>query len=148
MPLRTRSAMRGEMAQPQAAARVRSMPSCLPGGLVDLEFAVHIVQLAERRRARRPVCNRAIDAIDRGRTSRRRGWRRCVSPPRRGCWSRSGSSRRPPKPPGPATQALIAGALHMADWGEVVASLETTRQDVADWLAQAEGLAQAKGDGA
>ncbi|WP_010162731.1 DUF294 nucleotidyltransferase-like domain-containing protein [Sphingomonas sp. PAMC 26617] len=137
-------AMRGEMARHKPPLGPLDA-KLLPGGLVDLEFAVHIVQLGSGV-GLDPSLNRAIDALiaaDLAPAGMAAAYRllgrllvtlRLVAPTA--------------EPPGPATQALIAGALHMADWGEVVASLETTRQDVADWLAQAEGLAQAKGDGA
>jgi glutamate-ammonia-ligase adenylyltransferase len=109
----------------------------LPGGLVDLEFAVHMVQLT-RRIGFEPNLQRAIDALIAAGAApdgMARAYEllarllvtlRLVAPTA--------------EPPGPATQALIAQALRMGDWGQVVASLEATRHDVAAWLAQVEGL--------
>ena len=110
----------------------------LPGGLVDLEFAVHMVQLT-RRIGFDPNLQRAIDGLITAGAApdgMARAYEllarllvtlRLVAPTA--------------EPPGPATQALIAQALRMEDWGRVVASLEATRHDVAAWLAQVEGLA-------
>jgi glutamate-ammonia-ligase adenylyltransferase len=47
------------------------------------------------------------------------------------------------KPPAPATQALIARALGLADWDAVVASFAATRQEVSDYLA---AVAARRGD--
>lgn len=108
----------------------------LPGGLVDLEFAVHIVQLT-RHIGLHPNLHRAISAlIGEGAApqtmaaaydllARLLVTLRLVAPTA--------------DHPGAATQGLIAQALRMADWGQVIASLETSRQDVATWLAQVEG---------
>jgi len=43
--------------------------------------------------------------------------------------------------PGPATQALIARALRLGSWDEVVAQLERTRQEVRDCWAAVRGPA-------
>jgi glutamate-ammonia-ligase adenylyltransferase len=40
------------------------------------------------------------------------------------------------QPPGETTQALIARAVGLASWEEVVASLERTRQEVRDCWAE------------
>ena len=105
----------------------------LDGGLVDLEFAVHVTQL----RARTgfvPQLGSAIDAlVEQGLLpvamrsahdflSRLLVTMRLVAPDA--------------QPPGAATQALIARALGVTDWAQVVASLERTRQEVRDcWAA-------------
>ena len=34
------------------------------------------------------------------------------------------------QPPAPATRTLVAGALGLRDWGQVVASLDAARQEV------------------
>ncbi|MEG3178111.1 glutamine-synthetase adenylyltransferase [Sphingomonas sp. RB3P16] len=107
----------------------------LPGGLVDLEFAVHMVQL-ETGLGVDPNLSRAIVAlIAAGRApsamlaahdvlTRLLVTLRLVAPDA--------------QPPGAATQELVAQALGMGDWAAVIASLATTRQEVAAWLAQVE----------
>lgn len=109
----------------------------LPGGLVDLEFAVHMVQL-ETGIGLDPNLRVAIAAlIAAGRApsemlaahdflTRLLVTLRLVAPDA--------------QPPRPATQGLVARALGLADWAEVLASLETTRQEVAIWLADVEGV--------
>lgn len=109
----------------------------LPGGLVDLEFAVHMVQL-ETGLGLDPNLRVAIAAlIAAGRApsemlaahdflTRLLVTLRLVAPDA--------------QPPRPATQGLVARALGLADWAEVLASLETTRQEVAIWLADVEGV--------
>ncbi len=110
----------------------------LPGGLVDLEFAVHMVQL-ESGEGLDPNLRVAIAAlIAAGRAppkltaaydllARLLVTLRLVAPDA--------------QVPGVASQDLIARAVGVADWPTVVASLETIRQDVAGWLAQVEGIA-------
>ncbi|WP_242137681.1 DUF294 nucleotidyltransferase-like domain-containing protein [Sphingomonas sp. TREG-RG-20F-R18-01] len=107
----------------------------LPGGLVDLEFAVHMAQLTHRL-GFDPNLHRAIDALIEAGVAPAGMARaydvlarllvtlRLVAPSA--------------QPPGVATQVLIAEALHMPDWQQVVASLDATRQEVATWLAQVE----------
>ena len=109
----------------------------LPGGLVDLEFAVHMVQL-ESGLGLDPNLRVAIAAlIAAGRApsemlaahdflTRLLVTLRLVAPDA--------------QPPRSATQGLVARALGLADWAEVLASLETTRQEVAIWLADVEGV--------
>jgi glutamate-ammonia-ligase adenylyltransferase len=109
----------------------------LPGGLVDLEFAVHMMQL-ETGLGLDPNLRVAIAAlIAAGRApsemlaahdflTRLLVTLRLVAPDA--------------QPPRPATQGLVARALGLADWVEVLASLETTRQEVAIWLADVEGV--------
>ncbi len=99
-----------------------------PGGLVDLEFAVHRAQLIHRA-GFDPHLGEAIAALVeagvlpagmRGahdRLTRALVALRLLAPDG--------------QPPAPATQALIARALGVADWAAVVAMLETTRQEVA-----------------
>jgi glutamate-ammonia-ligase adenylyltransferase len=118
--------MRDEMAahKPPAGALDAKL---LDGGLVDLEFAVHTIQL-ERGRGFDPHLGRAIDALVAAKLmppairaahdfqSRLLVTLRLVAPD---C-----------QPPGPATRALVARAVGVRDWDEVVASLERTRQEV------------------
>ena len=105
----------------------------LSGGLVDLEFAVHALQLRHRT-GFAPQLRRAIGLlVSEGLMSaemlgaydllaRLLVTLRLVAPDA--------------QPPGEATQALIARALGLDDWAQVVASLERTRQEVsACWAA-------------
>lgn len=105
----------------------------LPGGLVDLEFAVHVLQLRHRT-AFTPRLREAIRVLAgqgllsetmvgaHALLSRLLVTLRLVAPDAR--------------PPGETTQALIARAMGLASWDEVVASLERTRQEVAEcWAA-------------
>jgi glutamate-ammonia-ligase adenylyltransferase len=108
----------------------------LPGGLVDLEFAVHVVQLVNRT-GFDPNLARAIEAlIGQGLApptmraahdvlTRLLVTLRLVAPDA--------------VPPGPATQELIARAIGVADWAAVVATLESTRQEVRRFWAQVTG---------
>jgi glutamate-ammonia-ligase adenylyltransferase len=100
----------------------------LPGGLVDLEFAVHVVQLVEHA-GFSPDLGHAIDLLMAERLMPARMRRahdfltrllvvlRLVAP----------DAAEPPA----ATRALIARAVGLADWTTVVAWLEATRQEVA-----------------
>jgi glutamate-ammonia-ligase adenylyltransferase len=109
----------------------------LPGGLVDLEFAVHMVQLSSGV-GLDPDLRVAITAlIAAGRApapmlaahdflTRLLVTLRLVAPDA--------------QPPRPATQDLVARALGLDEWRSGVASLETTRQEVASWLAHVEGV--------
>ncbi|MCY1168472.1 Glutamate-ammonia-ligase adenylyltransferase [compost metagenome] len=109
----------------------------LPGGLVDLEFAVHMVQL-ESGLGLDPNLRSAIAAlVAAGRAppemlaaqdflTRLLVTLRLVAPDA--------------QPPRPATQTLVARALGLADWADVLASLDRTRQEVATWLADVEGV--------
>ncbi len=108
----------------------------LAGGLVDLEFAVHVVQLVDRT-GFDPNLGIAIDRLI----------ERSLAPP----------ALRPAHdvltrllvtlrlvapdaaPPGPATQALIARAVGVADWAAVIATLDSTRQEVRRFWMQVTG---------
>jgi glutamate-ammonia-ligase adenylyltransferase len=108
----------------------------LPGGLVDLEFAIHVVQLVNRA-GFDPNLRVAIDAlIAQGLVppslreahdvlTRLLVTLRLVAPDA--------------APPGHATEDLIARAIRVADWGAVVATLEATRQEVRRFWAQVTG---------
>ncbi|HVJ02246.1 MAG TPA: glutamine-synthetase adenylyltransferase, partial [Sphingomonas sp.] len=124
--------MRAEMAAHKPAAGPLDA-KLLDGGLVDLEFAVHTLQLRHRT-AFEPRLGLAIDALVREELmpaamrpahdflSRLLVTMRLVAPDA--------------QPPGAATQALIARAVGLADWDQVVATLERTRQEVsACWAA-------------
>jgi glutamate-ammonia-ligase adenylyltransferase len=100
----------------------------LPGGLVDLEFAVHVAQLVERA-GFDPDLARAIDQLARAGLlpndlraanaflTRLLVTLRLVAPDAAA--------------PAPATCALIARAMGAADWPAVLATFAATRQDVA-----------------
>jgi glutamate-ammonia-ligase adenylyltransferase len=122
------AAMRAEMAQhkpPQGPLDAK----LLPGGLVDLEFAVHVAQLT-RRIAFVPQLGPAIDALVAAgvfraelRTaydllSRLLVTGRLVAPDAQ-------------EPAAPATRALIARAVLLPDWATVLATLATVRESVA-----------------
>jgi glutamate-ammonia-ligase adenylyltransferase len=124
-------AMRAEMAAHKPPAGPLDA-KLLTGGLVDLEFAVHMVQLT-RRTGFDPHLGSAVDLlVAQGlapvglRTAHDTLTRllvtlRLVAPDA--------------QPPAPATCALIARALSLPDWGGVIASLDATRQEVSDYLA-------------
>ena len=107
----------------------------LPGGLVDLEFAVHMVQL-QSGQGLDPNLRRAIATLDAA------GRAPAAMLPAHDLLTRLLVTLRLVAPdaraPGPATQALVAQALGMTDWPAVVASLETTRQEVSAWLKHVE----------
>jgi glutamate-ammonia-ligase adenylyltransferase len=100
----------------------------LPGGLVDLEFAVQVRQLVHRT-AFEPNLQAAICALigegliaesadgAYGLLARLLVIVRLVAP----------DAQEPP----PSTQALIARALHLPDWQTVIARLAAVRQEVA-----------------
>ena len=124
--------MRDEMARhkpPRGSLDVKLSP----GGLVDLEFAIHARQLLYRT-AFATDLGAAIDLLA-GEGLAPPGIReahdllgrflvvaRLLAP----------DAEAPP----PATQALIATALGLADWPTTVASLAAARQDVAAWWQQ------------
>ncbi len=127
--------MRAEMARHKPPAGPLDA-KLLPGGLVDLEFTVHVAQLRHRI-GFDPQLAAAIDAlVGAGRlpASLRDAYAlltrllvvvRLVAP----------DAAEPP----PATCGLIARALGMADWPAVVAALAATRQEVeAAWAATTE----------
>ncbi|MES2451781.1 MAG: bifunctional [glutamine synthetase] adenylyltransferase/[glutamine synthetase]-adenylyl-L-tyrosine phosphorylase [Pseudomonadota bacterium] len=107
-----------------------------PGGLVDLEFAVHVVQLtrhaglgphlgvAIRELVSAGLAPPAIAAAQEFLT-RLLVTLRLVAPDA--------------QPPAQATRNLIARALDVADWEAVVASFATTRQEVSDFWAAVAG---------
>ncbi len=124
------AAMRAEMARhkpPRGTLDVK----LAPGGLVDLEFAVHTVQLTART-GFHPDLGRAIDTL---------AAHGLLSPalrPAHDLLTRLLVTLRlvapQLEPPVPATQALIAAALRLPDWPAVVASVEAARQEVAtEW---------------
>jgi glutamate-ammonia-ligase adenylyltransferase len=112
-----------------------------PGGLVDLEFAVHVVQLTNRA-GFTPHLGAAIAALERlglappglraayDFLTRLLVTLRLVAPDA--------------QPPATATRALIARALGVDDWDAVVASFAATRQEVSDYWAM---VAMGRGDG-
>ncbi|WP_457351801.1 [protein-PII] uridylyltransferase family protein [Sphingomonas sp. UYP23] len=107
----------------------------LPGGLVDLEFAVHMVQL-QCGQGLDPNLRRALAALLAA------GLAPPAALPAHDLLTRLLVTLRLVAPdasaPGPATQELVAHALGMADWAAVVASLAATRQEVSAWLKQVE----------
>lgn len=120
------TAMRDEMAAHKPPAGPIDA-KLLPGGLVDLEFAVHVVQL-ERRTGFDPSLANAIDALAaqglmppamreaHDFLTRLLVTARLVAPDS--------------QPPHPATQALIARALALPGWEAVIERLEAVRQEV------------------
>ncbi len=119
-------AMRGEMAAhkpPRGALDAK----LLPGGLVDLEFAVHVVQLV-RRSGLHANLGAAIDDLV------GQGLLRADMRAAHDLLTRLLVTLRLVAPdaeiPDGATQALVARALGLADWPAVVATLATTRQEV------------------
>jgi glutamate-ammonia-ligase adenylyltransferase len=107
-----------------------------PGGLVDLEFTVHVAQLVHRA-GFDPRPDRAIAALAavglvpeslvpaHAYLTRLLVTARLLAPDG--------------EPPAPATRALIARAVGAADWDAVVATLDAVRQDVlAAWNAVGE----------
>jgi len=99
----------------------------LPGGLVDLEFATHVVQLVERSGFDANLGRAIAQLVAEGRMpatmlaahdmlTRLLVTLRLVAPDA--------------APPGPPTQALIARALGLHDWPAVLAGLAEVRQQV------------------
>jgi glutamate-ammonia-ligase adenylyltransferase len=127
--------MRNDMAAhkpPQGALDAK----LLPGGLVDLEFATHVVQLVNKA-GFDPNLGCAIDALIR---------EGLVPPslrPAHDVLTRLLVTLRlvapDAAPPGHATEDLIARAIGVADWPAVVATLESTRQEVRRFWAQVTG---------
>ena len=108
----------------------------LPGGLVDLEFATHVVQLVNKA-GFDPNLGTAIDALIR---------LDLVPPslrPAHDVLTRLLVTLRlvapDAAPPGHATEDLIARAIGVTDWAAVVATLEKTRQEVRQFWAQVTG---------
>lgn len=108
----------------------------LPGGLVDLEFAVHVQQLRTKR-GFDPHLGRAIAAL--GLASRL-----C---PAHDLLTRMIVTLRLVAPDAaepnlPATRALIARALRLEDWPAVLAALDSAREEVtAAWKGVTDGHA-------
>ena len=118
--------MRAEMARhkpPQGPLDVK----LLPGGLVDLEFAVHRTQLIART-GFDPDLGRAIALLV------ERGLMPAGMAPAHDVLTRALVAFRLLIPdgqePAPATRPLIARAMGVADWDAVVETLEATRQEV------------------
>jgi glutamate-ammonia-ligase adenylyltransferase len=96
----------------------------LPGGLVDLEFAVHVAQLT-RRTAFDPDLARAIDLLG-------GEWREAHDLLTRLLVTLRLVAPDAQEPAELATRALIARALRLKSWEEVLAKLARVRQTVAD----------------
>jgi glutamate-ammonia-ligase adenylyltransferase len=106
----------------------------LPGGLVDLEFAVHTLQLVHRT-GFVPGLRDAVDALaGQGLLPEALG-------PAHDFLTRLLVTMRlvapDAQPPGEATRALVAHAVGAAEWQEVVALLDRHRQEVAKAWAMA-----------
>jgi glutamate-ammonia-ligase adenylyltransferase len=124
-------AMRTEMAVHKAPAGPLDA-KLLPGGLVDLEFAVHMMQLT-RLAGFDPHLGTAIDLLV----------AQGLAPP--GLRAAHDTLTRllvtvrlvapDAQPPAAATCTLIARALGLPDWGGVIASFDATRQEVSEYLA-------------
>ncbi|HEU0066802.1 MAG TPA: bifunctional [glutamine synthetase] adenylyltransferase/[glutamine synthetase]-adenylyl-L-tyrosine phosphorylase [Sphingomonas sp.] len=99
----------------------------LPGGLVDLEFVVHAVQLTHRT-GFDPDLRIAINLLA------EQGLIAASLRPAHDLLTRLLVTLRLVAPdgqePGPATQALVARALRLPNWPAVVAAFAATRQDV------------------
>ncbi len=118
--------MRAEMARHKPAKGPLDA-KLLPGGLVDLEFAVHVLQLTHRT-AFDPQLQRAIDGLTTA---------GLVPPALRAAYdllARLLVTMRlvapDAEPPADATRTLVATALRLPDWDAVVASLDSARQEV------------------
>jgi glutamate-ammonia-ligase adenylyltransferase len=128
--------MRAEMARHKPAQGPLDV-KLAPGGLVDLEFAVHVVQLVHRTgfHADLPGATAALEAAGllpgglveaHALLTRALVTFRLVAP----------DAQLPP----PASRALVARALGQSDWDSAVASLEAARQRVsAAWAAVSKG---------
>lgn len=119
-------AMRAEMARHKPPLGPLDA-KLLPGGLVDLEFAVHAAQLMHRT-AFDSDLGRAIDALVAA------GIMPAAMRPAHDFLTRLLVTTRlvmpDARPPGPATQVLIVDALRMPDWAAMVATFDATRQEV------------------
>ena len=120
------SAMRADMAvhKPPAGELDAKL---LPGGLVDLEFTVHVAQLMHRA-GFDPNLGHAIDMLARA------GILSPAMRPAHDFLTRLLVTLRlvwpDMQPPPPATRALILRAMNVGDWPELVALLDRTRQEV------------------
>lgn len=129
------AAMRAEMAAHKPPAGVLDA-KLLPGGLVDLEFTVHVAQLIHRT-GFDPDLGRAIDLLIA---------ERVLTPamrPAHDFLTRLLVTLRLVSPdmqePTLATRALIVRAMDVRDWPELVALLERTRQEVREnwqWISK------------
>jgi glutamate-ammonia-ligase adenylyltransferase len=119
--------MRAEMARHKPGGGPLDV-KLAPGGLVDLEFAVHVVQLVHRTgfHPGLPAATAALEAAGllppgmveaHALLTRALVTMRLVAP----------DAQLPP----PASRALVARALGQADWDSAVASLDAARQRVA-----------------
>jgi glutamate-ammonia-ligase adenylyltransferase len=122
-------AMRAEMAAhkpPQGPLDAKLSP----GGLVDLEFAVHVAQLTHFA-GFDPHLGRAIDGLIAA------GFAPAAMKPAHDLLTRMIVTLRLVAPdaemPAPATQALIARALGFESWSAAIASFDQTRQEVSDF---------------
>ena len=125
-------AMRGDMARHKPPAGPLDI-KLLPGGLVDLEFATHVVQLTQCS-GFDPDLGDALAALS----------QHGLAPPGM-CAAHDLMTRLlvtmrllapDGRPPGAPTQALVARALGLADWDAVVAALDAARQEVAAWWSE------------
>lgn len=125
--------MRAEMAAHKPPAGPLDA-KLLPGGLVDLEFTVHVAQLT-RREGFDTNLGRAIDLLGLGvdlhhahdLLTRLIVTLRLVAPDAA-------------EPPSEATRALVARVLHLDDWDAVLAGFDTARQQVtAAWKGLTDG---------
>ena len=121
--------MRAEMAAHKPPAGPLDA-KLLPGGLVDLEFAVHVVQLTTGQ-GFDPELGCAVDSLAAA------GLAPAAMRSAHDLLTRLLVTLRLVAPdaaePAPATRALIAQALGLVDWPAVLAALETTRQEVRHW---------------
>jgi len=136
-------AMRAEMARHKPAQGALD-PKLAPGGLVDLEFAVHLVQLVHRtgfspdlptaiaRLAAAGLLPASLGAAH-DRLTRMLVTFRLVAP----------EVAEPP----PVTRALIARTLGLPDWPAVLATLDATRQEVAQVWHDVSGAGASAQDG-
>ncbi|MCW3848297.1 bifunctional [glutamine synthetase] adenylyltransferase/[glutamine synthetase]-adenylyl-L-tyrosine phosphorylase [Sphingomonas sp. LB-2] len=99
----------------------------LPGGLVDLEFAIHTLQLAHRTGFDARL-GPAIDALTAA---------KLLAPGMRAAYDFQGRLlvtlrlvAPDSQPPAEATRPLVARAVGVRDWDAVLAELERTRQEV------------------
>jgi len=134
--VRDAATMRSEMAQHKPPTGPLDA-KLLPGGLVDLEFAVHLAQL-EHRTGFDPHLGRAIASLA--------GWGLLPAPlvEAHDLLTRLLVVFRLVAPdaaePPPATRALIATALRLPGWDAVLAAFARTRQDVEEaWQAMTGG---------
>ena len=121
------AAMRAEIARHKPPAGPLDV-KLLPGGLVDLEFTVHLAQLIHRTGFHPPL-GQAIAALADA------GLLPAALVPAHDLLTRMLIVTRLVAPagkvPGPATCALIASATGAADWDTLVARVAATRQEVA-----------------